>query len=93
MLMSFATLCQYMPIIAAGILAHLPVCHQAEVSSGAFSQVDPISSVLDLDQVSSGHPGYTMCLKVCADHSHIMILSSASINLLSITCAIGSTWR
>ena len=55
-----------MTILAVGILAHLPVCHWAEVSSGALGKADPISSVLDLDQVSSRplHPGYTMCLMV-----------------------------
>ena len=41
-----------MPILAARIFVHLPVCQLAEVSSGTFAQADPISSLLDSDLVS-----------------------------------------
>ena len=41
-----------MPVLAARIVAHLSMCHQAEVSSGAFGQAEPISSLSDKDEVS-----------------------------------------
>ena len=58
------------PILASSILTHLPMCQQAEVSSGACGQVEPIGSLLDTRGACMPlHLGYTLCLKVGVDHS------------------------